>query len=741
MMKFPQDPFLPGIAKSLLCSALCLAFSPWIAAPAKAQETQTVLKADSVKTEADAVYLSGHASVTRDGTAASAQNITYRQDADTVELTGDASISRKGLTFTGPKASYNLAEDTAQMRDASFTYEANSLRGHTKNLTYTAGETTEFSQTRLTTCPADEESWWIQADHVEIDDATQYAYIKNAGFYFGGVPMAKVPWLAIPATNQRTTGFLVPSFGYGSSKGLDITLPFYWNIAPNYDYTFTPHLMTKRGVILGNEFRLLEENFKGSFTYDWLPHDSETGSSRYYAGVKINGNFSGLSYYADYNKVSDGQYLQDFSDNIYDDSRSILAQNFGMSYAWEHFSTSLEVNMNQALERSNGTRYAKPYEKKPQWQGRMYFADVGGFEIEGLAEATRFTHPDKANYVQGNRFYMNEAVSYPMRGSWWFATPKAQITGVAYSLDKMGRLNGSRASRYDKHSDIFVPTVSFDTGLYFDREFEWGGNSFTQTLEPRIFYAYTAHKDQSRMPTFDGSLPDLSFGGLFSENLFSGHDKISHTNSVTTALTSRIHDRSGYEWIRASIGQRYYFDDQDVSLYAHNGKGVTTKHTPDWLGALDFNLTKTVHFTSAAQYSREKSRVTRANVGVRWHPRPSSVVGLYYRYNYAPETPDEHMKQIDASIQWPINEKLYALARYNYSLYESQMVEALVGLEYVRKCWSMRLIAQRYLKDNDRYDNNFFIQLELRGLGSVGSNPMSTIRQSIPGYEETSFNR
>ena len=205
-------------------------------------------------------------------------------------------------------------------------------------------------------------------------------------------------------------------------------------------------------------------------------------------------------------------------------------------------------------------------------------------------------------------------------------------------------------------------------------------------------------------------------------------------------LTSRYLDRkSGYEWLRASVGQRFYFEDQTVAL-KNDGKntGTTSGSRSDYLASIGAHLTKDVSLNATAQYSTTQDRFTRINAGIRWQPKPSSVIGLYYRYNYEPTSPDDHIKQIDLAAQWPLTNKLYGLVRFNYSLYEREPIEALAGIEYVEDCWALRLVAQRYITGDDRYDTSFYIQLELTGLGSIGTNPLSELRRNIPGYHAAS---
>ena len=257
------------------------------------------------------------------------------------------------------------------------------------------------------------------------------------------------------------------------------------------------------------------------------------------------------------------------------------------------------------------------------------------------------------------------------------------------------------------------------------------------------------------MPVFDSSYADLSFGSFFMENAFTGHDRVSQANQLSLILTSRYLDRkTGFEWFRASVGQRFYFDDQDVALNRYtinnwkryrNGRksteGVSQDNKSDYLGSVSAHLTKDLLVSTTAQYSTSESRFTRVNAGIRWQPKPSAVMGLYYRYDDLPTTAVlDRIKQLDFGVQWPLTNSLYGLARYNYALDEKRPVEMLAGFEYVADCWALRVVGQRTLDSdmgNARYDTTFFVQLELTGLGAVGSDPLNSLRRAIPGYRPT----
>ena len=703
------------------------------------EDSASFISANHMESTDDQILLRGDAEVRRAGTVIRGDKITYTQSTDEVDVEGNAVVIRQGAKFSGPKLSYKIETQTGEMHNVNYHYAARGLQGKTEYARFESDVSTQLKNATISTCKPGSKAWWIEADSLHIDYDTQMATAEDFSLHVAGMPILGAPWAMFPVGQERQSGLLTPTFGMSSTRGLDVAVPIYWNIAPNYDYTFTPRAMTKRGVILGNELRYMNQYFNGEFTYDYLPEDHETKQRRYGAQVKAQGHWNGFNLNVDYNKVSDGEYVSDFSTNIYETSEDILDQNYSLSYAGDFWRTSLKVNRNPPLMDDDGKYYSKPYEKVPQWTLSTYFADVHGFEISNLLEFTRFTHPEESQKVQGDRFYMNHSIAYPMRGAAWFVTPKAQLTGVAYDLTKLNKVSDG-LTNYDKHSSIVAPTFSLDTGLVFERDTSWFGTAATQTLEPRVFYTYTPYRNQTRMPTFDSSLADLSFAGLFTENIFTGHDRLAESNQVSLVLTSRYLDRkSGYEWLRASVGQRFYFDDQTVALKNDGMEtGTTSGSRSDYLASIGAHLTKDVSLNATAQYSTTQDRFTRINAGIRWQPKPSSVVGLYYRYNYEPTSPDDHIKQIDLAAQWPLTNKLYGLVRFNYSLYEREPIEALAGIEYVEDCWALRLVAQRYITGDDRYDTSFYIQLELTGLGSIGTNPLSELRRNIPGYHAAS---
>ena len=683
------------------------------------------------------LLLRGDAEIRRGGTVLTGDKITYYHDTDQVKARGNAKISRQGASFAGPSMTFQISSRSGEMIDAQWEFAPKNIRGCARKIFFISGEKTSFRDATITTCKRGEEAWFISINEMEIDEYTKTASGYGAVLHFLDVPILGSPWFSLPVTKDRHSGFLTPKYGVSSSRGVDISIPYYFNIAPNYDYTLTPRLMTKRGVMLGNEARYLLPNLQGELYLDYLPNDRKTDRDRYALRTLHTYQKGALTASIDYNRVSDDDYITDFSGNVRESSESVLAQDYTINYHRPYWNTNLRVTKNQTLILPD-FNITRPYERVPQFTFRASNLDYYGFRLRSLVEATRFRHP---SLVDGSRFVFHQSVSYPLQGASWFIKPKAQFIGTWYNLDEKTQ------SLQDMSPNRTLPMFSLDSGFVLERRAPWFNRDAYQTLEPRIFYAWTPYRNQDNLPIFDSTIADLNFTTLLTENMFSGYDRVSEANQVTALLSTRYIDKAtGLELFRASIGQRHYFSDQRVTFDTarwfgsdYSSKNVLNNDVKsDLLASVGALLTKDITASASAQYSSAQNRFVKLNSGIRWQPKPMSLMGLYYRYNYSPEDYYNHIKQIDFAVQWPITDRLYGLFRYNYSLYGKKAIEAIAGLEYYHDCWTIRTVAQRYTTSSNKEETNFFIQLELLGLGSVGTNPLSELQRNIKGYQTRS---
>lgn len=689
----------------------------------------------------DELNLIGDAEVRRGGAVITADRISYRQKTDEVTATGNAHIAREGASFSGPSMKFRLTSRSGSMEDAEWEYAPRNLRGCAKNVKFLSGDRTNFEDVTISTCKRDDEAWFISLNDLEIDEYDQTASGTGAVLHFLGAPILASPWFSFPISTERRSGFLTPTYGMSSTRGVDIAVPYYFNIAPNYDYTFTPRVMTKRGVMLGNEGRFKYDNFETQVNFDYLPDDRVYDDSRWGTRIQAAYNREKLAFRADYNRVSDDDYVTDFSGSIRESSEAILPQDYSLSWTDTYWNSTLRVTKNQTLE-IEGVTTIVPYELVPQVVFNGYAADWRGFELTTMVDATKFSHPSR---IGGTRVVASQGVSYPFRGAGWFVIPKAEFMGAWYQLDNMSRDGYYR----NKTPSRFTPTLTLDAGLEFERDSSFFGKSAYQTLEPRIYYAYTPYRNQDDIPVFDSTVTDLSFATLFTPNLYSGYDRVSQANQLTAVVSTRYIDKaSGLELFRASVGQRQYFSDQDVHFIPEEKRrdpyyqGITEPNAnvrSDLLGSVGARLTRSLYASANLQYSSSLNRVMNVKTGLTWQPKRMSTIGLYYRYNYSANelTDDNNIKQIDFQMQWPITGRLYGLFRYNYSLLRKKPIEMIGGVEYLHDCWTLRVAAQRYTTATHEEESNFFLQLELNGLGSIGINPLSELRRNIRGYQTT----
>ncbi|HQR20349.1 MAG TPA: LPS-assembly protein LptD [Burkholderiaceae bacterium] len=687
--------------------------------------TPTFVRADSIEgTIEEKIVLEGNAEVRRGGTVLRGDRITYTQATDQVDVEGNARLFRGGGTFSAPQMSFRIDAQTGSMADAQFSYPARNGRGQAGLVEFLSEQRARMENARFTTCAPGDDAWWVQVDKASIDGLDQSATASGAVLYFQGLPVLASPIFGFPVGNQRRSGFLTPSFGLSTTLGTDIRIPYYWNIAPNYDYTLTPRVLSKRGVLFGNEFRFLEREFNGTLIYDAIADDRQTGTGRSYTGARINYNGpTGLGAGVNYNRVSDDNYFVDFSSTILGSSQKVLPQDAFVSYTQPFWNTAVRVTKNQVLQDPLAP-VTPPYERVPQVTLNGFVADWHGWEGAAVVDATRFTNP-QAGLQDGTRYIINPRVAYPILSPGWFITPRAQLSATYYQLDPQFYPNDQTQSRV-------MPILSVDSGLIFERDIQWFGRASQQTLEPRAYYAYIPFRNQNQLPNFDSALADLNYAQFFTENIYSGYDRIVNANQLTLALATRVLDQeTGAERLRAAIGQRYYFTDQLVTL---PGESPRSSSETDLLAGVSAYLGTSWAVDAAVQYSAETSAISRATVGTRWQPRRSSVLSAYYRYQES-STPGSGTNQIDVSAQWPITDRWYGVGRYNYSFESSKPVEVIAGFEYKDDCWLLRFAFQRFQTTTATSTTNFYIQLELSGLTSVGTNALTQLQRNIPGYQ------
>ncbi|HSI43679.1 MAG TPA: LPS-assembly protein LptD [Methylotenera sp.] len=653
-----------------------------------------------------------------------------------IPLVSPDSVSRNLGLITNRRADDNNYRDTSEFNsskdgmddalDISSVPASTHSRGNAKAILFEGQDKKRLVDARYTTCAADVDDWYIKAKELEINDFTDSGTAKHAYVEFKGVPLLYTPWLSFSFNNQRKSGLLAPTFGSTSRSGFELTTPFYWNIAPNMDATLATRVLSKRGIQLQGEFRYLEDTYSGTDNIEYLPSDNQSGENRYYANLKHEQTF-GNGWSAGYalEKVSDDQYFSELSTRITTTSRINLPQQFNVNFSNETWAFN---GIAQKFQTLDGISY--PYERLPQLtlNGNK---DYGMFNANLYTQVVEFERNAQAPVAPtGSRFTLYPSISMPMYQPYGYITPKFGIHNTTYNLNNI-------ANNLESQNRT-LPIFSLDSGLFFDRDFKIVNRPYTQTFEPRLFYVYIPKHDQSNIPVFDSSDTDLNFATLFNENQYTGNDRINNANQVSLAFTTRFIDNTtGTQRLSASIGQRYYFENQEVTL---PGVKPRDSNSSDIIAGVTANLKTSWNIDTFWQYNTDTSSMVRSSITSRYNPEPGKALNLSYSYrqdstSIINSVPTQNgIDQFNISGQWPIKPGWYGIGRVNYSFRESQMIESLAGVEYDAGCWQARGVIQRVTTATSEPNYALFFQLELGGLASIGANPLNVIKRSVPGY-------
>ena len=619
----------------------------------------------------------------------------------------------------------NYREPAAPIGQASIDPKFNSSRGDAKAIFFEGQDKKRLIGARYTTCEPGVDDWYIKAKEIELDDYTKSGTAKNAYVEFKGVPLLYTPWMSFSFNNERKSGLLAPTVGTTSRSGFETSIPYYINIAPDKDATVGVRYLSKRGVQLQGEFRYLGENYSGIDNLEYLDNDSLNGGNRYYANLSHSHNL-GAGWSAGYNleKVSDDQYFSEMSTRITSTSRVNLPQEGRVDYVGDVWRFNGLVQKYQTLDKINF-----PYERLPQ----LTLSANKEWDYVNTDLHSQYAYFDRDRKAPlaatGSRLVVYPSISAPFSQSYGFITPKVGVHMTRYSLqDNNFTINGNSVS--NNNASRTLPIFSLDSGLYFERDVKIVKNSYTQTIEPRMFYVYIPNKKQDLLPVFDSALADLNLTTLFTENQFTGDDRINNANQVSLALTTRMIDKnSGIERLSATIGQRYYFKEQKVVL---PGGSVSENNSSDVIAGLTARLSNKWNLDAFGQHSTDGKGLVRGNILARYNPEPGKLLNVGYRYT------KDFSEQINVSGQWPLSRGWYGVGRINYSVRDSRPIESLAGLEYDAGCWQARTVIQRIETATANANFGLFFQLELGGLASIGSNPLNLLRRDIPGYLSSS---
>lgn len=680
----------------------------------------TELSADNAESQQGQAYvLTGNAVIDRAGRRVRADQIRYNDLSGEVKADGNVHLDEAGLSVTGSSATLQLNSDQGEIHDVHYEVYTQHARGQAELVRQKSKTRKVFEKGTYTTCDENREAWRLNAREVTLKEDEGVGVARHAWLEIGDVPVFYTPYINFPIDDRRKSGLLVPSWGSSQNSGTEISAPFYWNIAPNYDATITPRLLSKRGLQMQTEFRYLQPNYSGELGVEYLPADSNyNDQDRSLVRIDHSGRpLARMTTEVHATNVSDDQYFEDLGTSLAVSSTTHLERLAAANYYGNGWNLTGRVQDFQTID-STILPANRPYKRLPQVlfnanpRTRPY-----GLELNFTSEAVQFDHDD---LVTGSRLDLKPMLSLPLGGGAWYATPAAGVRYTQYNLDNQTTGLPDSPSRT-------TPIASLNSGLFFDRNTSLFGNGMLQTLEPRAFYLYVPEKDQSDLPVFDTSLRDFGFSQMFEDNRFGGVDRMGDANQLTLAATTRFLDpASGTQFASFSLGEIFYFRDRNVTL---PGVAAEDQSTSDLVAELDLRLSQSWKVTAGVLWDPHESKTDRSNVRLQYRPNDRHLWNIAYRYQSG------ELEQVDTSALWYFNPRWHGVMRWNYSLADSELVETLAGIEYESCCWIARVLGRSYLSGTQGEHNDAILfQLELKGLTSIGDPIESLLENGILGY-------
>jgi len=659
--------------------------------------------------------LTGGVAISQGDRRVTAESATYDASERRFQVEGNVEFSSPELRLKGGSGSWN-ALGTGQFTGAEFELPQRPARGSASHLEMTREGVLKLDEVRFTTCPAGSTDWELRASHIEIDQQTQQGIGRNVRVDLKGIPVLYTPVISFPVGPARKSGFLFPSFGNSDKSGFELGVPYYFNLAPNYDLTLTPFLLSRRGFGLGADFRYLTERSRGKIGTDYLPSDDLYGDDRRLSTLVHRTDLTDrLRFDANLADASDDRYFEDFG--LGPDGTSITFLDRNMRLAWLGRGWRLDgvVQDFQVIDRDVAP-LDRPYSRLPQLAFTGLWPMAGGLEASLDAETVWF---DRDVGVTGLRADAEPRVAWPVRGSGYHVEPSAAWRATAYELS-------NTAPDADDSPTRNAPILSLDAGLVFERE-SGERKQFLHTLEPRLRYTYIPFRDQDDLPLFDTALPDLNLVQLFRTNRYVGADRLGDANELAAGITTRLlRGESGQQYLTATIGQRFYFESPEVVL---PGEVPESRSASNLVGEVELTAWRSWSARAAMEWDGEDSNTLRGESSVQYRPSDGTVVNFGYRYR------ESLLEQWDAALAWRISPSWQFYARQVYSTKEDKSIDRFAGFEYSGCCWRLRLLGRNYVSNRTgESDNSILLQVELTGLSSVGSRSGTFLESAIRGY-------
>lgn len=695
------------------------------------------------------ITFSGNVDVTRADQRVLADQASYNSQSETLNARGNVHYRDQDYSVYSDTAFINLDDDQGKLRNSQFIYAATPARGRAKLADRENKTLSHYIDAAYTTCAPGNQDWTLETGTLDLDKEEGIGTATNAWLEISGVPVMYIPYFEFPIDDRRKSGILNPVFGLTGNTGFDFTLPYYWNIAPDYDATIIPRIMTKRGLLLGGEFNYLTESSAGRINGQVIPYDITEKKTRGAVSFVNSSRITpSLTSNLDLNWLSDVNYLNQISNTISLTNFSHVRSTANLEYNQPGFGIIAQIENYQTINPTIPAT-ARPYRRLPQ----ILLTSTGNILDTGALATFRGeqVYFQRSNTVTSHRTNLKPDIGWPIETTGGFITPKVALDFTQYFLQNQAAGTPGSITRV-------LPLVSLDSGLLFERKFDFGGTEMIQTLEPRMYYLYVPVKNQDNIPLFDTSEFDFTALQLFRDNRFNSADRIGDANQLSVALTSKILEpRSGIQRLEGTLGTIAYFKDRNVQL--SQSFAPNTDPTSSLVAELNGVVTDDLSFRSGLQWNPYLGRFTRGLATLHYQDDENRILNLSYRYRLNPAgitqlTPGIlqqlppgtlNIDQADGSVRWPLLAGLAGVGRMQYSFPDGKILESFFGFEKESCCWRFRIIGRYWIQTiqttsgvvagTGKANTGIFMQLEFKGFASFGDKIDQFLQRNVSGYQ------
>ena len=660
--------------------------------------------------------LSGNVELRQGEKSIRAQDVSYDATTGAMRAEGKVEYEDSLIRVRGEHGSFDGAGG-ASLGGAQFELPSRPARGAASEISINREGKVALDEVQYTTCPAGNEDWMLTARDIDLDIGERNGTGRNVRLDFKGIPILYTPWISFPLGAERKSGFLFPDFGVSDRSGVEFSAPYYFNLAPNYDLTLTPRVLSERGFELDGEFRYMGTDTLGGVEAVYLPNDELRDRDRSFIHWVHVGDFARRwRMLVDAANASDTNYFEDFGQGSEGTSVIYVERNAELRYYGEHWDLLGQLQNHQIIDQTIPEE-VRPYSRAPRLlaRGRYDKGPLGlTYALDG--EAAYFPRDEG---VTGGRVDVEPAISWPVTGPGYYFVPRAGYRYTQYELGSVPEGGNNTPSRS-------APIGSLDTGMIFERP-SGRRQQRLLTFEPRLLYLYVPFRDQTDIPVFDTALPDLNIVQLFRRNRYVGADRLSDSNQLSAGATARLLDvENGRQYLSATLGQAWYFDAPRVTL---PDEPAAVREYSNLVGELDLTAYQDWSVSLGIEWNPDATQSEKGELTVQYRPAPDRVMNVGYRFRRS------LIEQVDASVAWPLAQRWNVYAGGVYSLRDETLIEEFAGLEYGSCCWKLRAVYRQYVSSRTgERDSSIAVQLELSGLSSVGVPADAFLEGAIRGY-------